>query len=329
MYGGAPRKPPPAPRCDPTTSLRLDPMELRAERLRGDLQGAGLLCLYLCWVIGGLVGAINGGGEPTENLIFLLVTAGVAIGGVLLLLAGSLMGRRTSDWWHPRMRETAPIGYLEATQRESTASRGSECEAKRRYRMAKRVRQQIRHAQIYERRGDGGGTLLTEPILVMHRRPRRDLAIFDQEGNQLGSVVRMQDSTSDSPGSAWISQVRDSQGRSVLAIRLAKRRRWPKSVPSRTGTYAVHSPDGGEIANIGQLTKAARTVTTGGTDPIARLDWGPALTISDAEGRQVAHITSNCPWYVLNCTAPVDEPLRRLVLAASIVWNDAGPESTS
>jgi hypothetical protein len=51
------------------------------------------------------------------------------------------------------------------------------------------------------------------------------------------------------------------------------------------------------------------------------------MTISDAEGRRVAHITSNRPWYALNYKAPVDEPLRRLVLAASIVWDDAGPES--
>jgi hypothetical protein len=64
-------------------------------------------------------------GEHTENLIFLLTTGGVAIGGVLMLLVGLLVGRRTSDWWHPRMRETAPTGYsreglsVQSTQREA------------------------------------------------------------------------------------------------------------------------------------------------------------------------------------------------------------------
>jgi hypothetical protein len=47
------------------------------------------------------------------------------------------------------------------------------------------------------------------------------------------------------------------------------------------------------------------------------------LTVSDADGRQVADITCKTEWYVVNWKAPVDEPLRRLVLAASIVWDDA------
>jgi hypothetical protein len=337
IQGGERVKSPPAPLCNSTTSLRLDQTGQRVERVRNILQIAGVLCLGpLCWLIGGIVVAINGGGEHTENMIALLTTGGVAIGGVLLLLVSSLVGRRTSDWWHPRMRETAPTGYpgeslsVKPTRRKSASPLDSEREAKRRYRMAKRVRRQIREAQIFDRRLDGGGTLLTEPIILLHGRPRGDFAIFDQEGNQLGSAVRMQDPTSESPGSAWISEVRDNQGRSVVTIRLAARRRWPKSVPTKTGTYAVCTPDGSEIANIGQLTKhASRTVTVGATDAIARLDGGPAMTVSDAEGRVVAHITSNRPWYVLNYKAPADEPLRRLVLAASIVWDDAGPESTS
>jgi hypothetical protein len=337
---------PPAPLCDGTSSLRLDERGQRVERVRRFLLGTGLCCVTFFFWLGGIVAAvISGGGEPSEELAAYSAMAGVMIGGIILLLAGLLIGRLTADWWQPCMKETAPTGRSgDGLSVGSTqgASVDSEREAKRRYRMAKRVRRQIRKARIFDRRLDGGGTLLTEPILVLHGRPRRnlamrDFAIFDQEGNQLGSAVRMQDPTSESPGSAWISEVRDSQGRSVLTIRLAARRRWPKSVPTKTGTYAVCSPDGSAIANIGQLTKhASRTVTAGEADAIARLDkgparldGGPAMTISDAEGREVARIASNRPWYVLDCKAPVDEPLRRLVLAASIVWDDAGPESTS
>jgi hypothetical protein len=204
------KKSPPAPLCDGTTSLRLDERGQRVERVRNALLTAGVCCLVSFGLVGWVVTVISGGGEHTEDLTALLIMAGVAVGGVLLLLVGLLVGRRTSDWWHPRMKETALTGYsreglsLESTQRRSASPIDSEREAKRRYRMAKRVRRQIRAAQIFDRRLDGGGTLLTEPILVLHGRRRGDLAIFDQEGNQLGSAVRMRDSTSDSPGSAWI-----------------------------------------------------------------------------------------------------------------------------
>jgi hypothetical protein len=324
---------PAAPRRDGTALLRLDEKGLQVERVRSALRTAGVSCLSFCPAVGFVVTVINGDGEHSEDLTVLLAMAGVAISGVLLLLIGLLIGLRTSDWWHPRIRETAPTGYsrrglsVQSTQWRSTSHIDGEREAKRRHRMAKRVRRQIRAAQIFNRRLDGGGTLLTEPILVLHGRRRGDLAIFDQEGNQLGSAVRMRDPTPGSPGSAWIMQVRDGQGRSVLAVRLAARRRWLKSAPTKDGTYAVCSSDGRELANIGQLAKRSRTVTGGG-DPLARLDEGLSLTVSDADGRQVAAITCKAEWYVVNCEAPVDEPLRSLVLAASIVWDDSRIESS-
>jgi len=232
------------------------------------------------------------------------------------------------------MKETAPTdrsGDGLSVGSTQGASTDSERDAKRRYRMAKRVRGQIRKAQIFHRRPDGGGTLLTEPILVLHGTRRGKFEIFDQEGNPLGSAVRVQDPTSEPPGSACISQVRDRQGHLVLAIRLAARGRWLKCAPTKNGTYVVCSPDGGEIAKIGKSTKdASRTVTAGGTDAIAHLHESRAMTVSDVDGRQLAQITSNTEeWYVLNCKAPVDEPFRRLVLAASIVWDDSRPQSTS
>jgi hypothetical protein len=328
------KKSPPAPLCDRTTSLRLDERGQQVERVRNALQTAGTYLLLLSPAVGWIATVINGDGEHSEDPTGLLIAAGVASVGVLLLLGGRLIGRRTSDWWHPRIRETTPDGYfrdglsLESTPRKSASAINSEREAERRYRMAKRVRGQIRAAHIFDRRLDGGGTLLTEPILVLHGRRRGDLAIFDQEGNQLGAAIRVRDPMSESPGSAWISQVRDSQGLPVLVVRLAARRRWPKSAPSKNGTYAVCSPNGREIAHVGQWTKRfPRPVTVGG-DPLAYLDEGDSLTVSDADGRQIADITCKTEWYVVNCKAPVDEPLRSFVLAASIVWDDSRIESS-
>ncbi len=328
------KKSPPAPLCDGTTSLRLDEGGQQVERVRNALQIAGTFSLLFSPAVAFVVTVINGDGEHSEDLTPLFIGAGVAIVGALLLLGGWLIGRRTSDWWHPRMRETAPAGHadegrsVQSTLTKSASPADSEREAKRRYRMARRVRGQIREAQIFDRRLDGGGTLLTEPILVLHGRRRGDLAIFDQEGNQLGSAVRVQDPPSESPGRAWISQVQDSQGRSVLAVRLAARRRWPKSAPTKNGTYAVCSPDDTELVHIGQLTKHSPRIVTVGGDPLAYLDEGHSLTISDADGRQVAEITCKTEWYVVNFKAPVDEPVRSLVVAASIMWDDSRIDSS-
>jgi hypothetical protein len=304
------KKSPPAPLCGDTNSLRLDQAGQRVEQLRRVLLATGLWSFNLCFFVGMIAAIISGGGQHTESTIFVWTTGGVAAAGVLPLLAYFLVGRRTSDWWRPRMRETTHT---------------SERETKRRYRMAKRVRRQIRAAQIFDRRRDGGGTLLTEPILVLYTRCRGSLAIFDQEGNRIGSAVRRRDPRAESPGSVLISDVRDSQGQTVLAIHLAeRRRRWPKSLPNRTGTYSVCSSDGRELVNIGQPAELASRTVTAGTDVIARLgpEKGQTIDIGDADERQVAQITTKEGWYVVNCKAPVDEPLRSLVLAAGIVWAD-------
>jgi hypothetical protein len=316
--------------------LPLDQAGQRAERARGILLGAGIGCVFfLTPLIGFLVALINGDGEHTEDPTATWLMACSAIGGVVLLLVSLLIGRLTADWWRPRMREmlpggTPPVGLsAELPQEKSVSPRATEREAQRRYRMAKRVRRQLREARIFERRLDGGGTLLTEPILVLRGPRRGDFAIFDQEGNPLGSAVRVRDLTSEASANSWISEVRDSQGRPVLAIRLAARRRWPKSVPSKRGTYEICSPNGTKIAHVGQLTKRSSRVVTAGGDPVACLDEEDGMTISDADGRRVARITAKPGWYVVHCTAPVDEPLRSLLLAASIVWDDTRPENAA
>jgi hypothetical protein len=76
------------------------------------------------------------------------------------------------------------------------------------------------------------------------------------------------------------------------------------------------------------LTKRSSLTVTVESDPLAYLDEGDSLTVSDADGQHIADITCKAEWYVVNCKAPVDEPLRSLVLAASIVWDDSRIESS-
>jgi hypothetical protein len=214
-------------------------------------------------------------------------------------------------------------GFSVSWRRPSKATKNSPATGfARQYATAKRVRQELREARVYERRLDGGGTLLTEPILVLHREHRAGFAIFDQEGNPLGLAIRVPGLISGRSGSAAISEVRDTVGKPVLTIRMTVRRRWRKHPPGKTGTYAICSPDGTRIANI-----ASSGAVTTGDDRVAHLDVSRRVTIDDADGRQIAHITRSAGWYVVQYTAAVDEPLRSLVLATSIVWDDKRPES--
>jgi hypothetical protein len=321
---------PPAPLLDGAASLRLDQAGQLVERARHRLIAAGACCLVGSPMLAFVISLINGDGEHSEDLTPLLGTACMGIAGGLLLLGGFLIGRLTADWWHPRLTEqvsgdSQPVGLSFGRPRGRSASGpGRELDGERRYGMAKRVRHQLREAQIYERRLDGGGTLLTEPILVLHGRRREAHAIFDQEGNPLGSAVRVTDPTAERRGNDRICEVRDNEGQSVLAIRLAARRRWLKRLPTKTGTYAICSPAGAEIATVGR----SGTVTAG-DEPVAHLDEGDRMVISDADGREIAHVIATAERsYVVRYTAPLDEPLRRVVLATAIVWDDTRTDNS-
>jgi hypothetical protein len=175
----------PAPLCDDTTSLRLDQHGQQAERVRNLLSAAGGYCIGFSWFLFVIVSAIKGDGEQSGDWVPFLVTAAAIIAGAVLHLAAWLAGRRTVGWWQPRLRAHASGASfdglsVEPPQRPSPSHPANGLTDQ--YATAKRVRQELREARVYERRLDGGGTLLTEPILVLHRERRAGLAIFDQGG---------------------------------------------------------------------------------------------------------------------------------------------------
>lgn len=333
--------------------MKLDETGVRRERLRKRLTIAGLSWFGgLTWLVALIAGSVAGGGEPTEGLVVGVTFGSGTIASIALLLAGDVVGRPNADWWQPRLKEALP-GDVDPTDGDGRMSqrasrRKNERRAKRRYSRAEQVRSQIRATQIYERRRDGDGTLLGEPILVLNRSRRGVLGVFDQEGNELGSVVRVLDGTSKSEGGVWTAEIRDIRGETVLAVRLAprRRRRWRKDTPIETGVYGICSADGKHLATIGPSKtsdkRTHRAVTAADSlSLLAHIDeqtarWTVATrwTVADAERRKIGEIV--CPsgidsqpgWYVATRNGAVGRPLSSVILAACVVWDDTRTDSS-
>jgi hypothetical protein len=291
----------------------------------------------LAWVVALIAVSIAGGRESNEELVLYLTLGSGTIVSIALTLAGYLIGRRNADWWRPRLKEMLPRDADATDSDRRTPQRVSQKSSARREKhrssMAQQVRSQIREARIYERRGDGNGTLLSEPILVVHRSRDRTLYVFDQEGNEMGRVVRVLHSASKAEGSVWIAELRDTHGHTVLALRLAPRRRRLKHAPVATGSYAICSADGKHLATIGPPEiadkRSCRTATAGG-QLLAHIEEESKLnmTVADADRGKIADIGSpvgfsaQSGWYVVNRTDAVEQPLSGVILAACIVWDD-------
>jgi hypothetical protein len=196
--------------------------------------------------------------------------------------------------------------------------------AKREAKIAKTVQRSLRRAGIDERRF-GGGTLLTEPVLVFDGRHLRDFKVFDQDARQLGSVHRSKphryrlDSTDDATPIAIVHRYR------LLRA-----------------SYKVSRPDGTEIATLSQpswrVTHTSRSVMAG-TETLGYLKLAcfPANVwkretgrLEDAAGRKLARIRAI--WdgyrYVAEIQPFVTGPLRTVALITSILCQDTHIESS-
>jgi hypothetical protein len=324
-------------------SARLDERHVRRERIRKRLMWAGLSWWCgLGWVVALIAVSVAGGSESNEGLVLGVVFGSGTIASIALMLSGYLVGRRNADWWRPRLKEVPPngskIGDRECGTRRGARRRSSERRERDRYAIAKQVRLQLREAQIHERRRDGNGTLLSEPILVLHTTRDRTLDVFDQEGNELGRIIRVLHRTSKAEGDVWMAQVHDTHSQIVFTVRLAPRRRRPKREAVKTGSYAICSADGKPVATIGPPTtsdkRSTRQVTVG-RQLLAHIEEYSKfrLTVADTTRRKIAEmsrpsgVNSQSGWYVINRTGAVDEPLRGLVIAAGIVWDDTCVEN--
>ena len=202
-----------------------------------------------------------------------------------------------------------------------------------------RVRRQVEKAGMTPA-ATGGGTLFDSPVLVVNQKAKlieltNEYAVYDADGNQLGSVVQvgqnafrkvLRFATNYDQFLSHRLEVRDAGGRVVLGLH-----RPAKFLKSKV---IVTSPDGREIGEIRQenaIGKIRFAFDVGGqkVGGIQAENWRAwDFAINDANGTEVARIKkkfaglvrmmTTADNYVVQIHRPLEEPLRSLVIAAAV-----------
>ncbi|CAN5235778.1 hypothetical protein BH18ACT4_BH18ACT4_10160 [soil metagenome] len=187
----------------------------------------------------------------------------------------------------------------------------------------------------------GGGTLFTEPVLVVNQKAKlieinNEYAIYDQAGRQIGAVRQVGQSTAKkllrvvSSVDQFMThklQIVDMTGAVVLALT-----RPAKFIKSR---IIVQDGSGNEIGQVVQQNMVGKIrfgLESGGTTygSINGENWRAwNFNIQDSSGNEVGRITKT--WeglaktvfttadnYVVQIHRPLDEPLRSLVVASAL-----------
>ncbi len=204
-----------------------------------------------------------------------------------------------------------------------------------------KVHEQLGRAGVSGPVAGGGGTLLTEPVLVVNQKAKiievtNQYAVFDQNGRQVGSVNQVGQSTAKkllrlvSNVDQFLThklEVSDAAGQVVL--RLTRPAKVFKS------TVVVEAPDGTEIGRIVQrnmIGKIRFGLEAGGQElgAIQAENWRAwDFRVEDHTGAEVARITKT--WeglakamfttadnYVVRLHTDIPQPLRSLVVAAAV-----------
>ncbi len=211
---------------------------------------------------------------------------------------------------------------------------------------SEKVRDQVqRQAGVGPIEG-GGGTLFTEPVLVVNQKTKiielvNEHEVFDQQGNKLGSVAEI-DQSQIKMAARLVSnldqffthtyEVRDADGQAVL--RLVRPRKLGKS------RFEVATPDGtavGEIKQKNMLGKIRFHLSAGGKEigQIKAENWRAwDFHVADARGEEIARITktfegitktlfTTADNFVVQIHRPLEDPLRSLVVAAAVCIDTA------
>ncbi len=209
-----------------------------------------------------------------------------------------------------------------------------------------RVQQQVRQRAGVAPNSAGGGTLFTEPVLVVNQKAKlieltNEYKVMDQQGNQLGSVVQVGQSAlkkivrfvaSIDQFMTHKLEIRDAYGRPQLL--LTRPRKFLKS------RVLVARPDGspvGEIAQQNMFGKINFAIKADGQQigAVKAENWRAwNFAIVDHSDTEVARITKT--WeglaktmfttadnYVLQIHFQLPEPLLSLVVATALTVDTA------
>jgi YD repeat-containing protein len=204
-----------------------------------------------------------------------------------------------------------------------------------------RIQQQVQQRAGVAAPAQGGGTIFTEPVLVVNQKAKlievnNEYAIFDQAGTQIGAVRQVGQSTAKKVIRVMTSwdqfmthklQVVDQYGTVLLALT-----RPAKVMKSKVLIQDGHGRELGAIVQQNAIGKIRFGLETGGQQIglIQAENWRAwNFSISDHTGTEIARITKT--WegfaktmfttadnYVVQIHRPLQEPLRSLVVAAAL-----------
>nr|WP_261575926.1 phospholipid scramblase family protein [Frankia gtarii] len=211
---------------------------------------------------------------------------------------------------------------------------------------AEQVQRQVQEQAGVQSAGPGGGTLFSEPVLVVNQKTKiievtNEYAVFDQGGRQIGSVVEVGQGALKKAARVLTSwdqyfshrlEVRDAAGTVQLLLH-----RPAKVLKSKV---IVSLPDGAELGVIAQQNVFGRIrfdLQSGGTTvgAIKAENWRAwNFSIVDHADVEVARVTKT--WeglmrtmfttadnYVVQIHRPLPQPLHSLVVAAALTIDTA------
>ncbi|MEU5019525.1 phospholipid scramblase-related protein [Streptomyces angustmyceticus] len=208
------------------------------------------------------------------------------------------------------------------------------------------VQQQVHHQAGVAPGGPGGGTLFTEPVLVVNQKAKlievtNEYGVFDQHGNTIGAVVQVGQSTAKKVLRVVSSldqymthklEIRDAHGRPQLVLT-----RPAKIIKSKV---IVQRPDGspvGEIVQQNAIGKINFAMMVNGQQigAIKAENWRAwNFAIVDHADTEVARITktweglaktmfTSADNYVLQIHHQLPDPLLSLVVATALTVDTA------
>lgn len=208
-------------------------------------------------------------------------------------------------------------------------------------RATEKVVQDVQRAGVQGGAHQGGGTIFTEPILVVNQKAKlievnNEYAIYDQNGRQLGAVRQVGQSMAKKAIRVLTSydqfmthklQVVDAYGNVVLALT-----RPAKVLKSRVIVQNGMGAEIGQIVQQNAIGKIRFSLEAGGHTygSINAENWRAwNFNIQDHTGAEVARITKT--WeglaktmfttadnYVLQIHRPLQDPLLSLVVSAAL-----------
>jgi uncharacterized protein YxjI len=213
-------------------------------------------------------------------------------------------------------------------------------------RSAEKIRRDVARAGAEAVPASGGGTVLTEPVLVVNQKAKvfeltNEYAVFDREANQIGAVRQVGQSAARKALRMLTSldqylthrlEIVDMQARVVLRLT-----RPAKLLKSRVVVEDGTGRELGQIVQQNVIGKIRFSLESGGQayGSINAENWRAwNFNIQDHTGMEVARITKT--WeglaktlfttadnYVVHIHRPLEDPLRSLVVAASLAVDTA------